>query len=312
MSPTGRGEALNLAAMLGVTGATGTIGRSLVRRLADRSTEVRAFSRRPGRGEPERGVEWVRADLAEPEGLVGAFRGVDRLFLLTGNSADMVRLQKNALRAALEAGVEHVVKLSALGATDHSRSVIGLWHFNVERELRESGLGWTLLRPHHFMQNVLDETVFDREAGRVHSASGEGRIPFVDTRDIAAVASEVLTGAGHAERTYTLTGPAAISYREATGILSDVLDRPLEYVAEDEDQAWRRLRDAGMATWRVAALLAIAAYQRAGGPTERTTDAVERLTGRPPRDFREFAEDHAAELAAPRGRGGEEREPGDR
>ena len=285
--------------MIGVTGATGTIGRALVDRLRSAPVGVRAYSRRPETAETAddgREVDWMEADLAEPAGLVRAFGGVERLFLLTGNTADMVRLQKNAIEAAVTAGVEHVVKLSALGATDHSRSVIGLWHYNVERELRDAGPEWTILRPHHFMQNLLDPTVFDRDAGRVYSASGDGRIPFVDTRDIAAVAAEILTSGGHGGRTYTLTGPEAASYGEVTGVLADVLDRDLEYVPESEDEAWRRLRDAGMPTWRVAALLAIAAYQRAGGPTERTTDDVERITGRPPIGVRTFAEDHASEL----------------
>ena len=80
-----------------------------------------------------------------------------------------------------------------------------------------------------------------RDAGRVHSASGDGRIPFIDTRDIAAVAAEVLTSDGHEGRTYALTGPEAVSYGEVTEILADVLDRDLEYVSESEDEAWRRL-----------------------------------------------------------------------
>ncbi|MFB6240004.1 MAG: SDR family NAD(P)-dependent oxidoreductase, partial [Gemmatimonadota bacterium] len=132
---------------------------------------------------------------------------------------------------------------------------------------------------------------------RVYSASGEGRIHFIDTRDVAACVAATLTGSGHGGRIYTLTGPEAISYREATRILSEVLDRRLEYVPETEDEAWERLRRAGLPAWRVAALLAIASYQRAGGPTERTTDTVEQLTGRPPHTVREFAEDHVDELA---------------
>lgn len=285
--------------MIVVTGATGTIGSELLRLLSGEGERVRGLSRDPTRGEELPGVEWVEADLARREGLAEAMEGGDRLFLLTGNTAEMVRLQKNAIRAAAAAGVGHVVKLSALGATDHSKSVIGLWHHVVERALKESGLAWTLLRPHHFMQNVLDPVVFDREAGRVHSASGEGRIPFVDTRDIAACARATLTEEGHAGGTYTLTGPEALSYREATEVLSEVLDRPLEYVSESMDEAWRRRREAGDPVWLVAAQLAIAGYQRAGGPTERVTDDVARLTGEPARTFRQFAEDHLAELEGP-------------
>ncbi len=285
--------------MIAVTGATGTTGSELVRLLSAAGQRVRALTRR-AQGRPTlAGVEWVEADLAERDGLAAALEGTDRLFLLTANSADLVRLEKNALKAAAGASVGRVVKLSALGATDHSKSLIGLWHYNVERALRESGLPWTLLRPHHFMQNLLDPVTFDRRAGRVYSASGDGAIPFIDTRDIAAAAAAVLTGDGHEGQTYTLTGPRALSYREATAILSTVLGRPLEYRPETEDEAWQRRRAAGQPSWLIAAQLAIAAYQRAGGPTERTTDAVERLTGRPARTFEQFAADHREALGSP-------------
>ena len=284
--------------MIAVTGATGTIGTELVRQLAELDEPVRALSRDPPADRRPDGVAWVEADLARRESLAPALDGADRLFLLTGNTEVMVRLQKNAVEAAVEAGVERVVKLSALGATDHSKSVIGLWHHNVERYLRGSGLGWTILRPHHFMQNVLDPRVFDRAADRVYSAAGDGEIPFVDTRDVATVARVVLTEEGHEGATYTLTGPEAISYGEATEILSVAVGRPLEYVSQTMDEAWGRRRRAGDPVWLVAAQLAIAGYQRAGGPTARVSDAVRRITDRPARDFRTFAEDHAEALRA--------------
>jgi uncharacterized protein YbjT (DUF2867 family) len=190
-----------------------------------------------------------------------------------------------------------VVKLSALGATDHSRSVIGLWHFNVERELRGSGLAWTVLRPHSFMQNFLDPLVLERSAGVVRSAAGDGAIPFIDTRDIAAVSARVLREPdGHEGQTYMMTGPEALSYAEATGAIGRAIGRALTHAAESTDEAWARRRAAGQPTWLVAAQLALAEYQRAGGPTARTTDTVERLTGRPPRTLEEFARDHADAL----------------
>lgn len=282
--------------MIVVTGATGTVGSELVRRLSDAGERVRALSRTPERGEALDGVEWVRADLSRMEELPRAFEAGDRLFLLTGNAEDMVWLQKNAIQAAREAGIRRVVKLSALGATDHSKSVIALWHYIVERMLRDTELAWTFLRPHHFMQNLLDPVTYDRDAGRVHSPSGDGRIPFVDTRDVAACAASVLTGSGHEGRTYTLTGPEPLSYGEATEVVAEVTGTDLTYVPETADEAWRRLRAAGRPPWVAAALLAIAGYQRAGGATERVTDTVERITGRPPRSLREFAEDHVDEL----------------
>lgn len=282
--------------MIAVTGSTGTIGRELVRILSERGELVRALTRHPRRRDALPGVDWVEADLADRKRLIEVVEDADGLFLLTGNTADMVRLQRNAIDAAARSGVGHVVKLSALGASDHSKSVIGLWHYNVERRLRESGLAWTILRPHHFMQNLLDPVTFDRGAGRIRSASGDGRIPFIDTRDIAAVAAASLTESGHEQATYTLTGPEAISYREATEILASVLDRPLQYVPETEDEAWSRLRAAGYPPWLAAGQIAIAGYQRAGGPTEMATDVVPRVTRRPARTVAEFARDHAGAL----------------
>lgn len=282
-----------------VTGATGRIGGHLVRVLSERGVETRALSRDPAQGEELPGVAWVEGDLAEPSGLDAAFEGVERLFLLTGNGEAMVRLQKNALRAAREAGVLHGVKLSALGASDHSKSLIGVWHWIVEQELRGSPMAWTILRPHHFMQNLLDSPSLRRgivEEGVVRSPSGEGRIPFIDTRDVAEVAATTLTEPGHGGRSYHLTGPEAISYRDATQILARATGRDLRYEPETPDQARARLRAEALPDPLIAAQLAIAEYQRQGGPTEKTTDTVEQLLGRPPRTFEDFARQHAEEL----------------
>jgi uncharacterized protein YbjT (DUF2867 family) len=123
-----------------VTGATGSIGGELVRRLSRSGAQVRAPTRQPEGRPPLAGVEWRGADLEAPEVLAAVFEGAQKLFLLSANSDGMVRREKNALAAAADAGVQHVVKLSALGASKHSRSVIGLWHHLAERELRDSGL----------------------------------------------------------------------------------------------------------------------------------------------------------------------------
>ena len=282
--------------MIAVTGATGTIGSELVRLLAARGGSVRALSRDPHRGEELDGVEWVTADLGERDRLAAVLDGADRLFLLTGNAADMVRLQKNAIAAAKRAGIGRVVKLSALGASEHSKSVIGLWHRNVERALEESGLAWTVLRPHVFMQNLLDQREAIRAEGRIYSAAADGRVPFVDTRDVAAAAAATLTEPGHEGQRHVLTGPEALSYDEVAEILSEVLGRPVEHARETDDEAWARLRRGGLPPWLAAGQIALYGYQRAGGPTAEVSDAVERLTGRPARGVEEFAREHAQRL----------------
>ena len=279
--------------VIAVTGATGTTGSELVRRLSERGSSVRALSRHPEEAPRHPGVEWVTADLRNRQDLVAAFAGAEKLFLLTGNSGGMVQLQKNAIRAAEEAGLSHVVKLSALGASDHSKSVIGVWHHNVETALKASGLRWTLLRPHYFMQNLLDEVESIRNEGRVYSPSGEGQIPMIDARDIAASAAVVLTEPGHEGKTYTLTGPESLSFRQATAILAEVTGKDLTYVPETDDEAWQRLRRAAQPPWLIAGQLALAEYHRRGGATAIVTDTVEELTGCAPRTFKDFARDYA-------------------
>ena len=285
--------------MILVTGSTGLIGSEVVRLLSRAGVRARALVRSPSSQPDLPGITRVIGDLAKPGTLPSAFAGCTKVFLLVGNVENAVALQRNAIAAARAAGVTHVVKLSAFGASPHSNSLIGRFHYQIERELQETGLAWTVLMPHHFMQNLLSQARDIINEGVVYSSSGEGRIPFVDTRDIAAVAVATLTRPGHAGKKYVITGSEALSYRQATEILAQAIGRPLRFIDEPFDQARARLTGAGQPAWLVDSLLAIAAYQRAGGPTETITTVVADLTGKPPRTFAEFARDYAAAFRRP-------------
>ncbi len=280
--------------MILMTGSTGYIGSEVVRLLSQAGVPARALARNPDRGQKLPGITWVAGDLTRPETLPSVFAGGAKLFLLTGNVENATELQHNAIAAARQAGVAHVVKLSAFGASPHSNSLIGRWHYQIEKELRESGLAWTMLRPHHFMQNLLSQIENIITDGVVYSAAGEGKIPFIDTRDIAAVAVVTLTQPGHIGKKYVITGSEAISYRQVTEIIGTAIGKRLRYIAESFDEARARLTQAGQPSWLIESTLALAAYQRAGGPTETITSLVADLTAKPPRTFAEFAHDHAA------------------
>jgi uncharacterized protein YbjT (DUF2867 family) len=280
--------------MILVTGATGHIGSELVRLLSGKGASVRAVTRDPQRAQNLPGVDWVKGDLREAGSLASLFRGADRMFLLTSNSEDMRALQVNAIRAARAAGVAHVVKGSALGASDHSKSPIGRAHYEAESALQESGMAWTILRPHVFMQNFLEMAPTIAREGEIRAASGEGKIPFIDARDIAAVAAITLTSAGHEGKKYVLTGPEALSYGEVAKMIGSEIGRPVEYVAESLEEARERLLRAGEPPWGIESMLALAAYQRAGGPTAVISEAVRELLGRPPRSFSQFVQEYAS------------------
>ena len=285
-----------------VTGGTGTIGRSLLKELADRGEGVRALTRNPPSEPDLPDVEWIEGDLSEPDEAAPHFEDVDRFFLLTGNGEGLVPLQKNAIELAVDAGVSRIVKLSALGASDHSNSVIGVWHWVVEQFLRDAGIPWTILRPHVFMQNILDQEAAIRGEGIIRSPAGDASIPMVDTRDVAAVAAVVLTEDGHDGKRYTLTGPEPVSWTEVAATLTRTLQRPVEYRAESEPEAFARLHDAGLPAWHIGAQLALAEYQRRGGGTGIVTDTIQRLTGSPPRGIEDFIRDHSEELGVGSGR----------
>jgi uncharacterized protein YbjT (DUF2867 family) len=218
--------------MILVTGSTGLIGREVLRVLSQAGVPTRALVRDLERGQPLPGINCVRGDLANPETLATSFPDCATLFLLTGNSENAAELQGHAIAVARQAGVTHVVKLSAFGASPHSNSMIGRMHYQIENELQASAPTWTMLRPHHFMQNLLGRADNIIDDGVVYSSSSDGRIPFVDTRDIAAVAVVTLTESGHAGKRYVITGGEALSYGQATAILGETICRPLRYVDE--------------------------------------------------------------------------------
>jgi uncharacterized protein YbjT (DUF2867 family) len=280
--------------MIFVTGGTGMVGGEIVRLLSQNGTPARALVRNPKNAKNLPVITWVTGDLAKPETLPAAFEGAKTLFLISSIGEDTVALQHNAIEAAREAGVTHIVKLSAFGASNHSKAPISVWHYQIEQEMQESGMEWTILRPHHFMQNLLTQTDYIINDGVVYSDSGDGKIPFIDARDIAAVAAVTLTKPGHYGKKYVITGSEALSHRQATEIISNTIGKPLRFVDESPDAARKRREREGYPPAIIESFLATSAYQRAGGKTVTITNVVSDLTGRPPLTFSEFARDHAA------------------
>ena len=280
--------------MILVTGGTGMVGGEILRLLSQAGISATALIRNPQRTPDLTGITWVHGDLAKPETLPAAFTGSDTVFLVSSIGLNTVELQHNAIEAARDAKVQHIVKLSAFGASDHSMAPICLWHYQIEQEIKQSGIDWTILRPHHFMQNMLTQLDYINNDGAVYSPSGDGKIPYVDARDVAAVAAVTLTKDGHRGKTYVVTGSEALSYRHATEIISNTIGKKLRFVDETLDAARARREREGYPPAIVESALAIGAYQRAGGKTVTITSVVSDLTGRPARTYAQFAQDYDA------------------
>jgi uncharacterized protein YbjT (DUF2867 family) len=282
-----------------VLGSTGTIGSELVRLLSDAGAATRAVFRDPEKIQSLPGIVWMQADLRDSRALEPALAGTTRLFLLSGNEPGFGKLQIDVLRAAESLGAQHVVKLSALGASAHSKSGIALEHYEVEQALEKTGMTWTILRPHSFMQNWLGDIATSvRERGMIEAPIGDGRVPYIDTRDIAAVAAEALLHPDvHAGHRYFLTGGEAVGFSDVAATISDVIGKAVNYRPISMDEARARLEKRGTPRPMIDAYLAISAYQKAGGPTSMTSDKVQRILDRPPRSVRDFVRDYASYFA---------------
>jgi len=276
--------------MIFLTGATGTVGSSLLARLADRGVPSRALAHSlAGREVIERfGMEAVDGDFDRPDTLERAMAGCDRLFLLSPPHPDQPTREKAAIDAAKRAGVSHIVALSVMGADPASPVVFGRWHGDVDEHLVGSGLGYTILRPAAFMQIHLLPVDTIRSQGRWYGMTGDGAAGYIDVNDVAAVAAEVLTGPGRAAATYELTGPAAISMPEAAGVLSEV-GRRVDYVDVPSDQFRANLAGAGLPDRVADALVTLYQAVRAGHAAT-VTNTVQEVLGRSARSYRQVAE----------------------
>nr|WP_062338835.1 SDR family oxidoreductase [Herbidospora sakaeratensis] len=269
-----------------ITGATGTVSGEVLRSLQG-ADDLRVLVRDPAKAPS--GAEAVAGDLHHPETLEPAFKGVDTVWLLTAMGADATHASSNALWAARQAGVRHVVRMSAIGAGHDAPTRNGRLHALSDLELAASGLGWTIVRPAYFMQNILGSV----NGGTFYGAPGEGRIGMIDVRDIADFAAAVIRDpAPHHGQTYTITGPESVRLRDLTGTLAEVAGGPLDFQPVRPDDAYPVLVNAGMREWDAAVTTEyLKAYDAGWG--DYTTPTFTAVTGRPGRTFAEFARDYA-------------------
>jgi uncharacterized protein YbjT (DUF2867 family) len=276
--------------MILVTGATGNVGGEVVAALAARGEAVRAVVRDPARVRLPDGVEVVRGDLEMPESLTPALEGVRAVFLL-GGWGDMTGLLQRIGRAR----VEHVVLLT-------SRSVVGgrpdnpvtrMW-LDSEAAVRDSGLPWTVLRPSGYQSNALRWLPQLRRGDVVRAPWPDVAIAAIDPADIAAVAATVLTEPGRTGAAHALSGPAPLTPGDQVATLAEVLERPLRYEPLSDEQARAEMAADTPAPFIDAFFRFYSDGEFDDAPV---LDAVERITGRPPRRFEQWARAHAGAFA---------------
>lgn len=277
-----------------VTGATGTVGSTVVPALDEAPAIVRIASRRPDRAAAAFDADVEATDLSfeRPETWGPTLDGVDRLFLVSPPGIGVSSITR-FLDAAARVGVDHVAFLSILGA----ETLPILPHRRIERHLAALDVDSTFLRAAYFAQNLAEihrPEIVERD--EIFLPAGGGAMGFVDARDVGAVAATVLTRSKHRNRSYALTGPESLDFHAVASIASDALGRRIRYADPGVLAFARRMHGRGVAPALIAFMIAEYTVTRLGWAS-RTTRDVEHVLGREPRTIRTFFEEFRSSFA---------------
>lgn len=269
-----------------VIGGTGTTGGLVASQLREQAAEVRIATRRPMADDPAH----VRFEWNEPATYGPAVAGVDGIYLIAPvGVTEPAPLVEPFLACALRAGVRRVVLLSS-SAVEQGTSGLGA----LSRLVRAMVPEWTVLRPSWFMQNFLGEhpvAAGIRDRGEIVTATGTGRVPFVDATDIAAVAVRALLDVVPHNTDHVITGPEALSYADAAAGITTASGRPIRHRSVSTAEMTDRIVAAGVPA-EFAAMLAGLDQDIRHGSEDRVTSTVTDITGRPARSFTEFITAH--------------------
>ena len=277
-----------------ITGATGRISSGILANLKDSGHSLRALVRNPEKAEAlvKTGVDVRIGDLEKPWTLAAAFEGVDILWLLTSGDPRSPEQNSNAIWAARQAGVKHIVRMSAVGAAYDAPSISHRLHALSDAELVGSGIPFTLVRAQFFAQNFMMAADPIKEKGAMFMSLGAGRIGLIDARDISAFAAHVLTTEGHEGKTYDLTGPESLDMHQMAEAIGGAIGKTIKYVPVPVAGVKTALKEKGMDEWSIHRFADIFdAY--AAGKGDIVSDDFKRVTGKEPRSMKQFAEDFA-------------------
>lgn len=232
-------------------------------------------------------TEVARVDASDPESLRRVFTGASQLFLAMSNSPRQIELETSIIQIATESGIKHIVKISSPAFEQSSPVAVAGWHQEIENTLRESDITHTVLRPYAFMQNLMRFAPTITTQNVFFGSMGVSPCNFIDCRDIADVAAEVLTNDKVSGHIYTLTGSEIFSYPQIASRLSALLNRPISYINMEPQVLLRNLIEHGnLPPWLANHVVEIQTMSRM--VPESPNDTVKRLLGRDPRTLDAF------------------------
>lgn len=278
-----------------IIGGTGTTGKVLVRLLHEAGENILVLARSEDKAKPlqAKGVATVIGDLGSHAIIEEALTDVEKVFLLTAVFPGQVDLQNNFIDQAKKAGIKHLVKFSAIGARHDSPINLAKWHAASEEHLKKSGIPYTIIQPHSFMQNLLGSLDTIRSQGAIYQCMEDAKFPMIDIRDIATFAFKVLTEQGHEGKTYILTGPEAISMHEAADAIGVAIGKTVRYIPIGYDEMKKNLQGIGMPEWFANDLVELSRMFAMGIGQEVTNDYA-KVVGTPQTTIQQFARDYAS------------------
>lgn len=274
--------------VIGISGASGKLGRAVVAELRSRSVDSRlvGISRTPQTLPSD--VEARLGDYDKPETLESAYKGVERLLIIpSAELAPGVRGSqlRTAIDAAVKAGVGHIVLLSASGTREVPEASINSGYWIAEQHLIKTAPRWTILRMNYYAESMLEEVLASVDQG-VLAGLGEEHVAYVSRDDVAAAAAGALLSDGHVGAIYNITGPAVVTGDERAAIASAFLGKPVSYAVIPEAQLRTGLTQAGLPGVVVEIMVEIkTAFVK--GYFDIVTSDAQRLSGRLPRTLRD-------------------------
>ena len=274
-----------------ITGATGTVGSLLATQLAaNKDLEVRVLVRDAEKAShlKKMGAELAIGSFDDPASIQKAVEGIDTIALISPAGGNAAELVSTVLKAAKAAGVHKIVRLSAIKANTNGPTMNTIQHGLTDAEILETGLTYTILRPHYFMQNMLWSGESLAKESKFYQGIGDGNMGMIDVRDVADSAAAAVLSDRFDNQIFELTGPASITFHDVAEILTQTLGRSIEYVQVSHEAVEQSVLDMGMGEWLAVVMREYAkAYSENWG--DFTTNNVEKITGHPARSFAAFA-----------------------
>lgn len=282
--------------MILITGVTGHLGDLVLKELKqlDTNEKIAVMARSAEKAAPfaDQDVETRIADYDDYASLVAAFKGVDKLYFVSGSDIAKRLLQhKNVVDAAKEAKVKHIIYTSFIRespAEDSPIPVVAEAHINTENWIFKSGMDYTLLRHNLYMEVIpmfLGEQVI--ETGMIYLPAGNGKTGFVMRSDMALAGAKVLSNSGHENKIYDFTAAQAYSYSDIAAMLSEISGKTIQYVSPSVDEFSKTLASYGVPEEAIA-MAAGFSLATANGEFEKTSETIKQLIEKEPTTLKEY------------------------